>query len=407
VTLIKTALRCLQLFALAALVVASTVATAQAAGAPVTTSFSGLVYDRATQTFNSVLTITNNGPTLYAPFSIGIATGSSSVTVKGANNATSTLATLPNGSLLPNETTTFVIAFADPTRATFVPTVTQVAGASAPAGLSVAVTSPKAGQTPAGPTFLVTGTLTAPRVAGASVDGVAACVVGSTFFVNAFTPQVSLTSFTAAANDVDGGQVTKTVAISLPSEGLQVVPSPACGGIAPLTTSLAVSLNTTDGDTITGLTVDFGAGAGAQLVSLSSPIQNTYATVGLYTVHLTATTALGATLTQSSMISVQTPAQAFAPILSNVSLLQSALSSHDVARALSYHTYTSRPRYAPLLTQTGINLPGLGTLLSTAQPVVLVGDYAEVIVTTPGTSPQSSSVVLVRDGGGIWRVDSW
>ena len=59
----------------------------------------------------------------------------------------------------------------------------------------------KAGQTPAGPTFLVTGTLTAPRVAGASVDGVAACVVGSTFFVNAFTPQVSLTSFTAAAND--------------------------------------------------------------------------------------------------------------------------------------------------------------------------------------------------------------
>ena len=64
-------------------------------------------------------------------------------------------------------------------------------------------------------------------------------------------------------------------------------------------------------------------------------------------------------------------------------------------------------RYATLLTQTGINLPGLGTLLSTAQPVVLVGDYAEVIVTTPGTSPQSSSVVLVRDGGGIWRVDSW
>jgi hypothetical protein len=123
VTLIKTTLRWLQLFALATLAVASTVATARAAGAPVTTSFSGLVYNRATQTFNSVLTVTNNGPTLYAPLSIGIATNSSSVTVNGASKGTSTFATIPNGSILPNESTTFVIAFTDPTHAAFVPTV--------------------------------------------------------------------------------------------------------------------------------------------------------------------------------------------------------------------------------------------------------------------------------------------
>jgi hypothetical protein len=403
-----TLLRCRRVLILAAIAVVSIGATAQTTGAPVITSFSGLVYNRATQTFNSVLTITNSGTTLYAPLSVAISTGSASVTVKGAINGTSTFATIPNGSLLPNESTTLVIAFVNPTHVTFTPTVTQVTGGSAPAGLGVSVTSPTTGQTPAGPTFLVAGTLTAPGIAGVSVDGEAACIVGSEFFVNAFKPLISPTSFAVAASDIDGGRVTTSVTISPSSKGLQVSPSPECGGVAPFTTTLAVSLNAGDGDSISALTVDFGAGAGPQPVSQSAPIQNVYSSPGLYSAIVTATTTLGARLTQSALISVQTPAQAFAPILANVSLLSSALSSQDVARAVSYHTYTSQPRYTSLLTQTGINLSGLGTLLSTAQPLVLVGNYAEVVVTAGGANgPQSSSVVLVRDGGGIWRVDSW
>lgn len=406
---IRRTLQWRQLTILAVLFAMAAAATAQTTGAQITSSFSGLVYNRATQTFNSVLTVTNNGPTLYAPLSVGILTGSTLVTVKGASNGgTNSFATLPNGSLLPNESATFVIAFLDPTHVPFVPTIAKVSGASAPAGLGVAVSAPTAGRTPPGPSFLVTGTLNTSRIAGASVDGAAACVVGSTFFVNAFTPQVSPKSFTAAANDIDGGQVTTSVTISPSTKGLQVSPSPVCGGIAPLTTTLAVSLNTTDGDSIMGLTVDFGAGAGPESVSLATPIQNIYAAAGLYTVNVTATTALGATLSQSAMISVSTPAQAFAPILTNVSLLQNALSGQNIVRALSYHTYTSQSRYAPLLTRTGINLPGLGTLLATAQPAVLVGNYAEVMLTAIGPrGPQSSSLVLVRDGAGIWRVDSW
>jgi hypothetical protein len=70
VNTIRTILRWRQLVILAALALAFTIATARTTGAPVTASFSGLVYNRATQTFNSVLTITNNGPTLYAPISI-------------------------------------------------------------------------------------------------------------------------------------------------------------------------------------------------------------------------------------------------------------------------------------------------------------------------------------------------
>jgi hypothetical protein len=373
-------------------------------------SISCVFYDRATHTFDSILTLKNTGPTFYAPV-VKIRTETGVAVIGGASNDGHDLFTLkvllPNGSLLPNESVRQRITFSGYFRDDGIPKLASVTGASAPAGLGIIVTSPTSGQTPDGPTFVVTGTLTAPGVAGVSVDGIPACVVGSTFFVNAFTPQVAPTSFSAAANDIDGGQVATSVKISPSSKGLRLSPSPACGGIAPLATTLAISLDATDGDTITALTIDFGTGAGPQSVSLSNPIQNTYASAGFYTVNVTATTALGATLTQSAMISVLTPTLAFEPILKNVSLLQNALAGNNVLRALSYHSYASQSRYAALLTQAGINLPGLGTLLSTAQPVVLVGNYAEVVVTTTGTNPQSSSVVLVRDGGGNWRVDSW
>jgi len=51
-------------------------AWAQTTGLPVTATFSGLVYDRATQTFNSVLTSTNTGTSaLQSPLMIVISTG--------------------------------------------------------------------------------------------------------------------------------------------------------------------------------------------------------------------------------------------------------------------------------------------------------------------------------------------
>jgi Bacterial Ig-like domain (group 3) len=120
----------LQLLALAALAVSSD-GIAQTTGAPVTTSFSGLVYNRATQTFNSTLTLTNSGPTLAAPLSITIATGSPSVTVKGATaGGMLSVSSIPNGVLPPKGTVQIPVAFVDPARVAFTPTVSNVAGRS-------------------------------------------------------------------------------------------------------------------------------------------------------------------------------------------------------------------------------------------------------------------------------------
>ncbi len=95
-------------------------------------------------------------------------------------------------------------------------------------------------------------------------------------------------------------------------------------------------------------------------------------------------------------------------MLRNVALLQTALGAHNVIRALSYLTGTSQQRYAPLLTQTGINLGGIASVLATAQPRPLAGAYAELVISaTTANGAESLSIVLVPDGSGIWRIDSW
>jgi hypothetical protein len=116
-----------QLTILAVLSAMSVVAIAQTTGAPVTTSFSGLVYNRATQTFNSVLTLTNTGPgTIQSPMSVVIATGTAAVTVAGTTDGATYIANLPGGSLGPSASAKLVVEFVDPTRVAFTPSITGI-----------------------------------------------------------------------------------------------------------------------------------------------------------------------------------------------------------------------------------------------------------------------------------------
>lgn len=111
-----------------ALALTSLGASAQSSGGLVTGFFSGLVFNRASNTFNSVLTLTNKGPTLSAPLTICISTGNASVTIKGATrldgNSFAVPVTLPGGSLPSGQSVQMVVAFADPARVSFVPTIT-------------------------------------------------------------------------------------------------------------------------------------------------------------------------------------------------------------------------------------------------------------------------------------------
>ncbi|MFI4890386.1 MAG: hypothetical protein ACHQIL_07635 [Steroidobacterales bacterium] len=117
--------------------------------APVAGKFSGLVYNRSTQSFNSILTLTNTGPLpVQSPLAIQIATGTSAVTVAGTSDGATYVANLPGGSLAPGASAQMIVAFADPTRVGFVPSITATVMSDATstkligsAGGSLAVTN--------------------------------------------------------------------------------------------------------------------------------------------------------------------------------------------------------------------------------------------------------------------------
>jgi hypothetical protein len=109
------------------LAMTATVVTAQTSGPTVTGKFSGLVYNRATQTFNSVLTLTNTGATtLPSPIVVVIATSTAEVTVAGTTDGATYIANLSDGSLAPGASTGVVVAFTDSTRVAFTPTITTI-----------------------------------------------------------------------------------------------------------------------------------------------------------------------------------------------------------------------------------------------------------------------------------------
>jgi hypothetical protein len=107
-------------------------ATAQSSQASYTAQFSGLVYNRSAGTFNSVLTVTNQGAALNAPLTVEISTGSAAVTVMGAASAGTGLfiltVPLTSNQLASGAVKQVVVAFADPTRVSFTPRVTSVIG---------------------------------------------------------------------------------------------------------------------------------------------------------------------------------------------------------------------------------------------------------------------------------------
>lgn len=104
--------------------IAAAASYTQATAAGLTGTLSGLVYDRASATFNSVLTLTNAGSAVaYAPISVVIATGSPAVTVSGSTDGSTYVA---KGSIQAGQCVQLVVAFSDPTRVPFTPTITSI-----------------------------------------------------------------------------------------------------------------------------------------------------------------------------------------------------------------------------------------------------------------------------------------
>jgi hypothetical protein len=169
-----------------------------------------------------------------------------------------------------------------------------------------------------------------------------------------------------------------------------------------------VSIDTTDGDTITGLTVDFGAGGGPTSYGPSATISGEYTTPGLYNITAVATTAQGATLSQGALIFVQSPDQVFAPLRASASLLQSALQSGSSIRAASLFSLSAQADYQAAFAALGPLMPNAAGYLTTLTPISVGNAIAQASfpAMVNGVSGYLT-IEFIKDAAGIWRVESW
>jgi hypothetical protein len=257
--------RWMPLLALVVLAVSTRIAPAQTTGVPVTASFSGLVYNRATQTFNSVLTLTNHGPTLYSPLIVRISTGSAAVTVAGAQSVGANMFALKvpisSGTLSAGGVQQIAVAFSDSTRVSFTPTVTSVSGAGpvalidAPTSVLSYATVVLDGSDSIDQTAKITGYAWT-QTAGPSVtlNGTATAI--ATFVAPAVASQSTL-SFSLTATDTTGATSTANTTVNV----IPVAPSDLTVGITsvsffePDTVSGHSQISQLDGPLLVGAAV--------------------------------------------------------------------------------------------------------------------------------------------------------
>jgi hypothetical protein len=205
----------------AALVLAAAgTANAQSVAGGLSGTFSGLVYNRASGTFNSVLTLTNNGPaTLYSPISVGIATGTPAVTVAGSSDGSTYIANIPGGSILTGHSAQVVVAFLDPSHVTFTPTL-KYSAAGAPSAVidaAAAVTAYSTvlldGSSSVDPTASIQ-SYAWTQTAGPTVSVTGANAARASFVAPQVTSQTPL-SFSLAITDTTGARSIASVTVTV------------------------------------------------------------------------------------------------------------------------------------------------------------------------------------------------
>jgi hypothetical protein len=299
------------------------VINAQTPTSGLTGTFSGLVYNRASSTFNSVLTLTNTGSVrLSIPISVVISTGTSAVTVAGTPDGSTYSATVPGGSIAPGQSAKVVVAFSDRSRVAFTPTIISIGGTVSSSSSTIKTAAP---------------TISLTNVASVDFAGQTA-LAGRT----ATIAQVVDTYLNTVASDA---QVALDTNLSEPT-AIQVTVPVAPTGIVSLTAYAATalsSLGTSEIPTLYVYSTAAGAGDGDDTFEpLPASVDTSTDTITVNVPGLYFLPASSGVYTLTLKIGIASIATASAPIPAQ-SLMARSLASKALATATSATTILALP----------------------------------------------------------------
>ena len=310
----------------------------------------------------------------------------------------------PTLAVTPTRTPT---ATATPTRT---PTATPRPSATPtqPAGLSVTITDPMANVTIDSNTYNVVGTFSGPANTGVVVNDRVAYTSGGRFVLNDLPVVAGTNTITAVATNPAGQSATTAVTVTASGSAPDLVlHADISRGVAPLSVTFTYEFRSTQ--TIDKLAIDFN-GDGRDDFSTRKPptmVQNTYTNPGLFMATLTITDNLRTTHKATVGIEVGTSDARDSLFRSVWDTMNAALVRGDVPTALASLNVRAQERYAPVFNDLVAEMPAIVASYSAPQFVSADSDYFEYAINRViDGENQIFLVYLLRDGDGVWRMDS-
>ena len=255
----------------------------------------------------------------------------------------------------------------------------------------------------------VHGRYVGPANTGITVNGVVAEVDGAGHFaVNGVSLDTGDNVLNAVLTTLEGSTTTQGVAVSSTATApFQVTALPEAG-FAPLTVTLwassrnagspyRVNVSNLGGGTFNASTFD-----GQVLGTL------TFNSQGIYTPLVTLTYGAALTYTQTIAIIVRDGVAMDTMFIDMFNRFTGALSARNKSEALQFLTEQNRPQYGAAIDALDASLPDIVTSFKAFGGLDIGGDVAQYALKRSVNGKTKVYLIeFLRDGDGVWRLDSW
>jgi hypothetical protein len=276
------------------------------------------------------------------------------------------------------------------------------------------IVAPVNGASIADDNVTVTGTWSGPPNTGIAVNGVVAAISGNEYFAS-IRLSIGSNSIVTTATAPDGTQKTVSVQVTSAGAGATKVVAAPRQGVAPLNVLFTVTsdrpIQSVDGNFSTGYQTCGEEGCweqgGFYVESLAEPLTFTYDQPGAYLATFNVSHKDGTAVTKTVRIVVQSADQIDQQLRQVWSGFAAALVRGDKPAAMQYFNVQARAKFGDALDVLMPEMPQILGTFSDLLSVTLTGEIGEYAVsrTLDGVN-RVFLIYLLRDGDGVWRIDS-
>lgn len=272
--------------------------------------------------------------------------------------------------------------------------------------ISVKIEDPATGARVAGGRVLMSGHLLGPSNTGVAINGVLAHVAGERFIAEV-PVSTGANQLTAVATSPNGLTATDSITINVEpgaatAGAFEITPAV---GVAPVLVRLRPATDTP----WLYLNVDFD-GNGTTDGRATYPEQSidfTYTVLGIYRAAVTATDFAGRAVNQTVLVVVHDAKQTDDFFTGLWSGMNAALVRGDVSAALAFLSDGAKPVYTPVFEALLPHMREIVASQSALARVAVTENVAEYAVVRPDRGEKRAYLIyFLRDGNGVWRLDS-